>query len=38
MPAKKKAALSRKPAKLASMKLKKLRYEDRMTPDLIFHL
>jgi hypothetical protein len=29
-------ALSKKPAKLAGMELKKLRDEDRMTPDLVF--
>jgi predicted nuclease of restriction endonuclease-like (RecB) superfamily len=30
-------ALSRKPAKLARMEIKKLREEDKVTPDLIFH-
>ena len=30
------SVLSKKPAKLASMELKKLRDEDRMTPDLVF--
>lgn len=29
-------ALSKKPAKLAAMEIKKLRDEDRMTPDLVF--
>jgi len=29
-------ALSKKPAKLAALELKKLREEDRMTPDLVF--
>jgi len=29
-------ALSKKPAKLAAMELKKLREEDKLTPDLVF--